>query len=112
MKYVVASLCMSLVVLLSIAALLIYTQESETTGEISDNADGDAAMLHTIAEGETAWDRDLLRLEYVTNDPQLSHHLCPQMEGAEAKELCLRVQGRTHLWPEEFRKERRHGRKK
>ena len=116
MKYVVASLCLSLVVLVAIAAVLLYGTPGENSTESVEQADGgdqgEAAMLNTIAQGKTAWDRDLLRLEYLTNDPQLSHDLCPQIEGTEAKELCLRVQGRTHLWPEEFRKERRHGRKK
>ena len=116
MKYVVTSLCLSLLVLIAIAAVLLYGPTGEDSAERLEQGDGvdqgEAAMLNTIAQGKTAWDRDLLRLEYVTNDPQLSYDLCPQVEGTEAKELCLRVQGRTHLWPEEFRKERRHGSKK
>lgn len=116
MKVVIASLVASLVLLLVLAGVLLYTPASHpvdckslpTREERKDcltalgGADADAdAMRAAIDAGRTAWDRDLVRLQYVSDDPQLARTLCPEVEGDEARTLCLRVQGRSHLWRSE-----------
>lgn len=127
MKVVIASLAASLVLLLVLAGVLLYTPASrpvdckslESREERKDclaalgGAEADAdAMRAAIDAGRTAWDRDLVRLSYVTNDPKLARTLCPEVEGDDARELCLRVQGRSHLWRSEGGHKKGHGKKK
>jgi hypothetical protein len=61
-------------------------------------ADDPAGMRQAIAVCSDPTTRDLLRLELVADDPELSLELCPTMEGAEAKRWCTTLEGRSHLW--------------
>lgn len=125
MKYILRSLLASLATLLAVGAALLFVPSRTAAPEChkidnganrkacfaaAKSAGEDLAMRGAVAKGGSVWERDLLRLEYVTNDPRLARTLCPDVEGAEAKELCLRVQGRSHLWRSEVTKEGRRGR--
>ncbi len=55
-------------------------------------------IREAIAVCSDAEIRDLLRLELVVDDPELSLELCPQMEGEQARSWCTKLEGRTHLW--------------
>lgn len=61
-------------------------------------ADDPALIREAIAACSDPTTRDLLRLELVADDPELSLELCPSMEGAEAKRWCTTLEGRSHLW--------------
>lgn len=111
MKYVVVVLSASFVVLVAVAGVLLLAPDAGADCDaIEDRGDRRtcfaererAAELATLRaevdKGDSAWERDLIRLRYVTNDPALSYYLCPDIEGDEARELCLNVQGRSHLW--------------
>jgi predicted small lipoprotein YifL len=62
---------------------------------ISDDPERLRAAIEVCSDPIT---RDLLRLELVADDPELSLELCPSMEGAEAERWCTSLQGRSHLW--------------
>jgi hypothetical protein len=61
-------------------------------------ADDPVLIREAIAACSDSTTRDLLRLELVADDPELSLELCPSMEGAEAKRWCTTLEGRSHLW--------------
>ncbi len=60
--------------------------------------DDPVRMREAIAVCGDAAVRDLLRLELVADDPQLSLELCSQMEGEQAQRWCASLEGRSHLW--------------
>ncbi len=56
------------------------------------------AIEAAIAASGEATTRDLLRLRLVTLEPARAGVVCPAVEGGQARQLCLLIEGRTHLW--------------
>ena len=60
----------------------------------------EADVQRQVDGAVTAEARDLIRLESLARDPSLARELCPAMEGEQARDLCVKVEARPHLWLE------------
>ena len=109
LKHAALSVVVAAVILVIVAAFVLRTPapapssaEPDATEPIAvlppaTGQESAAEILATIEQGETAHQRDLMRLQYVVQAPVFAGDICPTTEDEQARSLCELTYGRSHV---------------